>query len=70
MTTKKPIVRIYTGDGEYIDREMNDVEYEQHLKDVAEYEAQKAEAKVKAQAKAELLQRLKISEEEARLLLS
>jgi hypothetical protein len=52
----RPIVRIYTEPNVYIDREMNDKEFEQHLKDVAEYEAdqaaRKAEAEAKAQAKA------------------
>jgi len=36
---------------EIIDREMTNAEYTQHLKDVAELEARKAEAEAKAQAK-------------------
>lgn len=45
------MVRIYTSNTEFIDREMNDVEYEQHLKDVANQAARQAEAEAKAQAK-------------------
>jgi hypothetical protein len=48
----RPIVRIYQGEGQFIDREMNDEEYEQHLKDVEQFEIKKAEAEAKAQAKA------------------
>ena len=48
---KKPIIRIYTGNGEFIDREMNDAEFAQYEKDQADYQAQKAEAEAKAQAK-------------------
>ena len=66
----KPIVRIYTGEGEFIDREMNDQEYTQYQKDQAEAEAKKAEADAKASAKAALLNKLGITAEEAQLLLS
>jgi len=49
----KPIIRIHDlATNEIIDREMNDAEYAQHLKDVAESEARKAEEETKAQAKA------------------
>jgi hypothetical protein len=48
---KKPTVRIYTGNGEYIDREMNDAEFTQYEIDQADYEAKQAEAEAKAQAK-------------------
>jgi len=67
--TNRPEVRIYTGNGEFIDREMNDEEYAQWLKDKAESDAKKAaaaEAETKRQA---LLDRLGITAEEARLLL-
>ncbi len=47
----RPMVRIYTTETDYIDREMNDTEYNQYLKDAAEFEALKAEATAKAQAK-------------------
>jgi hypothetical protein len=69
MTTKKLMVRIYTGDGEFIDREMNDIEYEQHLKDVAEYKAQKAEAEAKAAEKQAIADRLGLTLNELKLLL-
>jgi len=67
---KRPMVRIHnTETNEVIDREMNDVEYEQHLADVAAYEAKIAEIEAAAIAKASLLERLNISSEEASLLL-
>jgi hypothetical protein len=65
----RPIVRIYTAPGEFIDREMNDKEFAQYQIDQAQYEAEKAEAEAEAQAKAELLERLGITEAEAKLLL-
>ena len=64
------MVRIYTELGVFIDREMNDAEFEQHQKDYAEYQAQlllEQEAAAKRQA---LLDKLGITEEEAKLLLS
>jgi len=67
----KPIIRIHNVEtNEVIDREMSDSEYTQHLKDVAEVEARKAEAEAKATAKAALLERLGITQDEANLLLS
>jgi hypothetical protein len=48
----KPIVRIYTGKDEFIDREMNDAEFKQHKIDEANEIARKAQADAKAQAKA------------------
>jgi hypothetical protein len=55
--TNRPQVRIYTGNGEFIDREMNDEEFAQWEKDKAESDARKAAlaeveaAKANAQAK-------------------
>jgi len=66
----RPTVRIYTGGGKFIDREMNDEEFAQYELDVAARAAEKAEAEAKAAQKAALLERLGISEDEARLLLS
>ena len=66
----RPIVRIYQGNGEFIDREMNDVEFTQYEVDQAAYAARQAEAEAKATAKAELLEQLGITEEQAKLLLS
>lgn len=68
--TSRPEIRIYIGNGEFIDREMNDEEYAQWLKDKAESDAKKAaaaEAETKRQA---LLEKLGITEEEAKLLLA
>lgn len=66
----KPMIRIHnTETNEIIDREMNDAEYTQHLKNVAESEARKAEAEAKAAQRQALLSRLGITEEEARILL-
>ena len=48
----RPIIRIYTGNNEFIDREMNDKEFAQYEIDQAANEAQKAQAEAKAQAKA------------------
>jgi len=66
----KPMIRIHnTETNEIIDREMNDAEFAQYqLKQLAETEAQ-AEAKAKATQKAALLDRLGITEDEAKLLL-
>ena len=45
----RPMIRIYTEPGVFIDREMNDEEFAQHQKDKAEYEAQLAiENQIKA----------------------
>ena len=66
----RPIVRIYTASNEFIDREMNDDEFAQYQIDQAQYQAEKAEAEAKAQAKAELLERLGITADEAELLLA
>jgi len=71
----KPIIRIHDlATNEIIDREMNDEEFAKYEIDLAQIEAAKAiadaEAEAKAAQKAALLERLGISEDEARLLLS
>ena len=67
----RPIIRIHNTDtNEEIDREMTDAEFAQHEIDQAKYQAEKAEAEVKAAAKAALLAQLGITEEQAKLLLS
>ena len=66
----KPTIRIYTGNGEFIDREMNNAEFAQYEIDQAAHLVKKAEAETKATAKAALLSKLGITAEEARLLLS
>ena len=47
----KPIVRIYTSNGEFIDREMNAQEFAQYKIDQAEFAAEKAKAEARAEAK-------------------
>ena len=66
----KPMVRIYTSQDEYIDREMNAQEFAQYKIDEANYQAELAKAEAKATAKAALLERLGITQDEANLLLS
>lgn len=66
----RPKVRIYNSEGEFIDREMTDAEYEEYL-EIAAKDKAKFEAEIQAQnAKAALLDRLGITADEARLLLS
>jgi hypothetical protein len=49
---------------------MNDLEYAKHQADIALQEKEKAEAEAKAAQKAALLDRLGITEDEAKLLLA
>lgn len=66
----RPLVRIYIGEGEFLDREMNDAEFAQWELDQQKIQAEKAELIEKANAKVALLERLGITEDEARLLLA
>jgi hypothetical protein len=67
----RPIVKIHnTQTDEVIEREMNDAEFAQYEIDQAKFAADKVKAKAEADAKAELLERLGITEDEAKLLLS
>jgi len=67
----KPMVRIHNmATDEVIDREMNDAEFAQYEIEQAKYQADKAEAETKANAKAALLERLGITADEAKLLLA
>lgn len=67
----RPIKRIYDcATGETLERELTDDEFAQYEIDRAIFLAEKAEAEAKAQAKAELLTQLGITEEQAKLLLS
>lgn len=67
----KPIIKIHnTQTNEVIDREMNAEEFAQYNADKAAQAAAQAEAEAKAAEKAALLDRLGISAEEAKLLLS
>ena len=68
------MVRIYTGGGEFIDREMNAEEFAQYKIDEENRKtreiAEKAEADARAATKAALLSKLGITAEEAAILLS
>lgn len=66
----RPLIRIHNAEtDEVIDREMTDEEFEQYEKDqLAEVERQ-ADLDAKAQARQAILDRLGLTEEEARLLL-
>jgi len=67
---KKPMIRIHnTETDEIIDREMNDAEFAKWQQKQEINAAQQAEAEAKAAQRQALLDRLGITEEEARLLL-
>ena len=67
----KPIKKIYDcATSETIEREFTNDELAQYRADIEEYAAQLAEAEAKATAKAALLDRLGITADEAKLLLS
>lgn len=67
----KPMIKLVNAEtGEEVEREMNAEELKQWDKDLAEAEAQKAEAKQKAFEKVALLAKLGITNDEAKLLLS
>jgi len=59
-----------TETNEVIDREMTDTEFAQYEADQETLISIEAEAELKAQAKAELLERLGITADEAKLLLA
>ena len=66
----KPMIRIHnTETNEIIDREMNASEFKQYEIDQKAEAAKEAEVKAKAIAKSVLLDRLGITEDEAKLLL-
>jgi hypothetical protein len=66
----KPIVRIHNVEtNEVIDREMTDAEFAQLEADQAVQATRQSEAEAKAAQRADLLERLGITEEEARILL-
>jgi len=68
--SSRPMVRIHnTETDEIIDREMNDEEFAIHTAAQEERAAKLAEEAAKAEAKAALLDRLGITEDEAKLLL-
>ena len=66
----RPQVRIYQDNGDFVDREMNNDEFAQWQKDNAEAQARK-NADIESAAKRQaLLDKLGITEEEAKLLLA
>ena len=67
----KPIIRIHDlAKNEVVDREMTAAEYKVYEAEQVEQLTKQAEAETKATAKAALLSKLGITNEEARLLLS
>ena len=67
---KKPTIRIYTIADEFIDREMTDEEFAQYQTDYAAAIAEIGATEANALAKAALLERLGITADEAKLLLT
>jgi hypothetical protein len=67
----KPIIRIHNAEtNEVIDREMTNAEFAEYEAEKAKAEAKAIEAEAKATARAELLKRLGITVDEAKLLLA
>jgi hypothetical protein len=67
----RPKITIHNSEtDEIIEREMNEIEFAQFQKDEAEIKAHKVQAEAKAAEKAALLERLGITEDEAKLLLA
>ena len=67
----KPMVRIHNSEtNEVIDREMNDAEFAQYEADQLAQAAKQVEAQTKATARAAILERLGLTEQEVALLLS
>lgn len=68
--TTKPLIRIHnTETNEIIDREMNDDEFAQYQADQAAQAAAKAEAEVKENAKAAILDRIGLTADELKTIL-
>jgi hypothetical protein len=66
---KKPTVRIYTGNGEFIDRDMNDAELAQYETDQENDKAKKTEIEANAAQRQAILDKLGLTADEAQLLL-
>ncbi len=67
----RPMIKIHNvTTGEIVEREMNDDEFAQLQIDIANEQTRQAEAQAKATQKAALLERLGITEDEAKLLLA
>lgn len=68
---KKPMIRIHdTATDEIVDREMTDAEHEIYLAEISERQLREQEENSKKLEKQALLDRLGITPEEAKLLLS
>lgn len=67
---KRPMTRIYTDAENYIDRPMNDEEFEQHKLDIAADKAERLELLNSLQTKISAYQKLGLTELEIRSLLS
>lgn len=69
--TKKPVIKIVNAEtSEEIEREMNDSEYAQHLLDLADWQKELEIREQQEQARTNLLNRIGITDAEAKLLLS
>jgi hypothetical protein len=66
---KRPMVRIYTGSENFIDREMNDAEFEQYKLDKAAAETEQIELLNILQTKISAYQKLGLNEAEIKSLL-
>ena len=66
----KPMVRIYTDLDVFVDREMTDEEFAQHQADQIEIETIAVEEAAKKAAKAAVLAKLGLTEDEAAALLA
>ena len=68
--TTRPIIRIHDlATDEVIDREMNDAEFAQYQAEQAAQEIAKAEAEVKENAKAAILNRIGLTADELKTIL-
>jgi hypothetical protein len=65
----RPIVRIYTGNGEFIDREMNDAEFAQYEIDQANAIKRKADAEAKEAQRQAILDRIGLTADELNTIL-
>jgi hypothetical protein len=65
----KPTIRIYTGNGEFIDREMNDAEFAQYEIDQANAIKRKADAEAKEAQRQAILDRIGLTADELNTIL-
>jgi hypothetical protein len=67
---KKPIIRVYTEIGKFVDREMNDQEFAQYQADQIAFANEVQAETTKAATKAAVLAKLGLTAEEVAALLS